>query len=425
MCFYRNINIMDYAKLLSLIGIFIVLAIGGLFSFLETATVAVSEYRLKALKEKHLWASYAYKLKLELNQVLIFSLFGNSLANTVFTTLSTFLLVHVLRDVDEGLILPIATVIVALLIIIFSEALPKIIAAKSPILTLKIVSIPAYYVFIVSRPIIWLIDRMILTITKILCIKGSEAASLEEVKAIIADKRSPFKDKHRSILLNSIELENIPIKEVLIPLRMVESINMQDSVANIYRKIYTTHHTRIIVYEDSIDNIIGFLHAKDVLSVEKNAQTKADIYQRIRPITFVNDFILIIRQIHIAQKHRDRIFIVVNEYGDILGIACLEDMLEIIFGDFTTESPQQKYLAIKNDENQLIVDGTMLIRELNELYHLQIEIMPDALTINGVVLKTLNGIPNIGVCFRLKNLIFEVINVGLYWVERVKITEMP
>ncbi len=415
---------MQYTHLISLLGLFFILALGSLFSFVETATVAISEYRLNALKDKYIWASYAYKLKQELNQVLIFSLFANSLANAVFTTLSTFLLVHLLSGFKAEFVLPVSTLIIAFLIIIFSEALPKIIAAKAPLLTLKIVAIPTYYLFVISRPIIWLIDKMIILITKLLGVKGGESASLEEVKAIIADKRSPFKDKHRSILLNSMELEKLHIKEVLIPLRMTEVINMQDDTGDIYKKIHTTHHTRIIVYENNIDNIIGFLHAKDVLSIDKSEENKVQLYQRIRPITFVNDFTPIIRQIHRAQKHRQRIFVVMNEYGDISGIACLEDMLEIIFGDFTTESPQQKYLAVKNEKGQLIVDGTMLIRELNELYDLNIELKQDALTINGLVLKTLNGIPNIGVCFKLNNLNFEVINVGLYWVERVKISDI-
>lgn len=415
---------MVYAKLISVILVLFVLLIASLFSFLETAIVAVSEYRLKALKEKYIWAKFAYKLKKELNQVLIFSLFGNSLANTAFTTLSTFLLVSALGLISQDLVLPFATIIIALFIIIFSEALPKIIAAKVPILTLKLVAIPAYYLFFLSRPVIWLIDKLILAITRTIGINGVEGTSLDEVKAIIADKRSPFKDKHRSILLNSIELENITIKEVMIPIRMVGAIDMSDEVNNIYRKIYTTHHTRIIVFEDNIDNILGFLHTKDILSINKDEHTKTQLYQRIRQVTFVNDFMPIIRQIHRAQKYRNRIFVVINEYGDVSGIACLEDMLEMIFGDFTTESPQQRYLVVKNDAGQLIVDGTMLIRELNELYNLKIEIKPDALTINGLVLYTLNGMPNVGVCFKLNNLIFEVINVGSYWVERVKIIDI-
>jgi Mg2+/Co2+ transporter CorB len=413
---------MGYQQLLSIVITLIVLAIGSLFSCLETATVAVSEHRLKLLSSKHMWANYAYKLKLGLNQVLIFSLFGNSLANTAFTTLSAFIIGANLKFADQKLLLSLETLIIALFIIIFSEALPKIIAAKSPISTLKLVAIPAYHIFLVSKPIIWLIDKLIIAITRLLNINSSEIASLDEIKAIIADKRLPFKDKHRSILINSIELEGIMVKEVLIPLRMVEAINMNDEVEIIYHKLHTAHHTRVMVYEGIIDNIIGFIHSKDILSIDKHTQTKDELYQRIRPVNFINDFMPVIRQIHRAQKYRNRIFVVINEYGDISGIACLEDMLEMVFGDFTTESIQQKYLVIKNEAGQLIVDGTMLVRELNELYGLNIELQKDATTINGLVQKTLHGIPNMGVCFKLKDLIFEIINVGDYWVERVKIT---
>lgn len=410
-----------------LIYIFILLAtlfIGSLFSALETATVAISEHRLLSLQAENLWARYAYKLKMDLNKVLLFSLFANSLFNTIFTTLSTITVTALLYHLNSEYILPISTLIIAFFIIIFSEAIPKIIAAKSPVATLKLIAIPMYYLFLLCKPMVLLINQIVYQITRLLKITRTEYTSMEELKAIIADKNSPFKSKHKTILLNSMELENIIIKEVLIPLRMVEAIDINDDLDIIRRQIYTTHHTRIIVYQATIDNIIGFLHVKDLLSIfeDEDEFTLSALTELIRPIEFVHDFISIIKQIHHAQKYKNRIFVIINEYGDILGIGCLEDMLEMVFGDFTTESPQQQYLVVKNENNQLIVDGTMLIRELNELCDLAIPVDSEALTINGFVLKTLLGLPNSGVCFRLNNLIFEIINVGPYWVERVKIT---
>lgn len=410
------------SKLITLLVILLILVVASLFSLLETATVAVSIHRLKVLREKHLWAHYAYRLKSSLDQVLIFSLFGNSLFNAIFTTLTTVVVSALLYGVASKWLLPLTTLFIAFFIIVFSEAIPKIIAAKSPIMTLKLIAIPLFYVFTLSKPIVWLIDQIVLSITRFLRIAKNETTSLEELRAIIADKRSPFKDKQRSVLLNSIDMEKITIKEVLIPLRMVEAIDIDGDIKLIYKRVYTTHHTRIIVYSENIDNIIGFIHVKDVLSLDKNEFTREELQVIIRPIEFASDFIPIIHQIHRGQKNKARIFVVINEYGDVSGIACLEDMLEMIFGDFTTESPQQKHLVVKNDQNQLIVDGAMLIRELNELYNLQLAIKLDALTINGLVLKKLNGIPNVGVCFRVNNLVFEVLQVGAYWVERVKIS---
>ena len=356
-----------------------------------------------------------------MDQVLIFSLFGNSLFNAVFTTLTTIVVATLLHGMETHILLPLTTVFIAFVIIIFSEAIPKIIASKSPQTTLKWVAPLLYYVFLVSKPVIWLLDRIVHCITIFLKVSTTDSTSAAELKAIIADKNSPFKDKHRSILLNSIDLEEITIKEVLIPLRMVEAVDISGDISILKKRIYTTHHTQIIVYDGTIDNIVGYIHVKDVLHLDQDEFELNEVQQILRPILFVNDFVPVIRQIHRAQKYRKRIFVVINEYGDTLGIACLEDMFEMIVGDFTTESPQQNYQVVKNQENQLIVYGTMLIRELNELYHLGINPDTDTLTVNGLVLKQLNGIPNIGVCFRINNLVFEVINVGHYWVERVKI----
>ena len=412
-----------YSKLLTLVLVIIALIIASLFSFLETATVAVSKHRLESLKEEAIWAKYAFLLKQNLEKVLIFSLFGNSLFNALFTTLTTVLILDLISGlIPKELLLPVATLFIALFIIIFSEAVPKIIAAKSPINILRIISIPLYYVFIICKPIIWLIDKIVFVIAWIFISSNGDSMSLEEIKAIIADKNVPFLEKHRSILLKSMNLEKLTVKEVLIPLRMVEAIDINGDMQLTYKKIYTSHHTRMIVYSDHIDNIIGYIHVKDVISLEQNRFNKEELSKIVRPIDFVGDFIPIVKQINWAGRFKKRIFVVINEYGDILGIACLEDMLEMVFGNFTTEAPGQKTLAIKNAQNQIIADGTMLIRELNDLYRLGILLAEDAMTVNGLVLKFLHGIPNVGVCFKLDNLIFEVISVGDYWVERVKIT---
>lgn len=409
------------SELLTGLVLLVALLFGSLFSLLETATVAISEHKLEALKEQKIWAQYAYLLKKELEKVLIFSLFGNSLFNAMFTTVATVLAANLVVHGLDHIMLPLTTLGIALFIIIFSEAMPKVIASRNPTLVLKIIALPSYYLFFLCKPIIWFIDKIVYAFT--IFIRSTEdAASLEELKAIIADKRSPLKGKHRSILLNSMKLDSLTIKEVLIPLRMVEAINLNGNVQAIYKQIYTSHHTRMPVYEDTIDNIIGFIHVKDILSLEHDNLTKEALAQIIRPIEFINDFMSIVKQINRSSHKKTRIFVVINEYGDVLGIACLEDMLEMVFGNFTTESPQQKTLSIKTVDNNIIVDGTMLLRDLNEAYKLNIELSNDAKTVNGLVLKMLCGIPNVGVCFKLQNLIFEVISMGNYWVERVKIT---
>lgn len=407
-----------------LIALILILFLASLFSFLETATVAISEHKLEALKDQKIWARYAYLLKHELEKVLIFSLFGNSLFNATFTTVTTVLAAEFISNrFQSSIIFTLTTLFIALIIIIFSEAMPKIIAAKNPTLVLKLISVPLYYLFWLCKPIIWFIDRIVYSITRL--VRATEdAVSFEELKAIIADKRSPIKGKHRSILLNSMNLDNLTIREILIPLRMVEAINLNGNIQVIHKQIYTSHHTRMPVYADNIDNIIGFIHVKDILSLDQDNLSRAGLEQIVRPIEFVNDFMPIVKQINRSSRKKTRIFVVINEYGDVSGIACLEDMLEIVFGDFTTESPQQKTLSVKTVDNNIIVDGAMLIRDFNDKYDLNIVASDKAKTINGLVLNILNSIPNVGVCFKLDKLIFEVISMGNYWVERVKITLM-
>jgi Mg2+/Co2+ transporter CorB len=415
---------LSYIQLVTILLIITVLICASLFSLLETAIVAVSEHKLYHLKSKHRWVNYAIYLKHKIGSVLIFSLFGNSLFNVIFTTLSTIVATDILAKFNIPFGLSIATLLIAFCIIIFSEALPKVIAAKNPLLTIKLIAIPLYYLFLVSLPIIWVIDKAIYYITLLLRVKNMVGTSAEELKSMIADKNSPFSSTHRKILINSINLEDITIKEVLISLRLIEAININDDIDNILNKIYSTHYTQIIVYENRKDHIIGYIHIKDILTENPSLLTKEKLLKLIRQISFVHDFVPIIQQIQNARTYRTRIFVVVNEYGDILGIACLEDMFEIIFGDFTTSSPQRQYLCIKNQNNELIVDGTMLIRELNELHQLDLPINANILTINGLVLDKLNCIPNLGVSFRINNLIFEIIQVGYYWIERVKISSL-
>ena len=150
--------------ILSFIGLFFLLLIASLFSFLETASVAISEHKLISLADEEIWASYALKLKQQLERVLIFSLFGNSFFNALVTTLSTMLVLKIFGAGHE-LVLSLSTLLVTLMIIIFSEAAPKIIASKAPVTVLRTVAVPLYFLFVVTQPLIWFIDKFVYFIT--------------------------------------------------------------------------------------------------------------------------------------------------------------------------------------------------------------------------------------------------------------------
>lgn len=414
---FYEVQIMYFLNIIVLV---LLLLIASLFSFLETASVAVSEHRLISLASELRWAKYALRLKRKLEQVLIFSLFGNSFFNAAVTTFSTMLVIQVFGG--QELILSLFTLFVTLLIIIFSEAVPKIIASKVPLVVLRLVAIPLYYIFVVTRPLIWLIDKIVYGIIRLLGVGNADGTSLDELKAIVADKRSPFADAHRSILLNSLELNRLTIKEVVIPIRNVEMIDLDDDITSLRQQLQNIHHTRIPVYRTKIDNILGYLHIKDILTLSVGEYSKEDLTSLVREISYVSDFMFIIEQLKLLQLGRERIFIVVNEYGDILGVACFEDLLEMVFGDFTTNAPHRSNLIIRESEFNYIVDGAVLVREFNEAYNLNLPFSYDAMSINGLILKHLGSVPALGVCMRLDQVVIEVIQVGRYWAERVRVS---
>lgn len=407
---------MIFAYIVVLIGI---LFIASVFACLETATVAVSEHRLISLAKTKSWAKYALMLKKELDRILIFSLFGNSLFNAALTTLSTMLILEAVKDSGHW-VLTVATLLVTLVIIIFSEATPKIIASKSPLNVLRFISMPLYYVFIVSKPIIWLIDRIVYGFTRLVGVGAADGTSLDDLRAIVEDKRIPFIDKHRSILKNSVEFDNILIKDVVVPLRQVEMIDICDDISKNIAKIASSHHGNMIVYQNNVDNLIGYIKTRDLLS-DYLANNEIDLNKVLRKITFVQDFLPIVKQLPLLQHAGQSIFAVVNEYGAILGIATVFDMVEVVFGSITSDAPSKKNLIIKKSDKEYIVDGAALIRDLNDLYSLELPIEFDALSINGLINKYLRMIPRSGVCIRLGNTVFEVIQANDFGVERVRL----
>jgi Mg2+/Co2+ transporter CorB len=405
---------------LSICGLCGLLVCASVFSLLETATVAVSEHKLMSLKPQYRWANYSLLLKNKLDSVLIFSLFGNSLFNALVTTISTMLALRVL-GAGHSLMLSTVTLGVTLMIIIFSEALPKVIASRSPLAALKLIAQPLYLLLRILQPLVYVIDKIIYWATYFMSYGAADYASIEELRAMIADKRACFHDKHRDILLNSLDLESLTVKEIMISWRNAEMINIAWDIVKLKAQLSNSLHTRIIVFNRLIENILGTLHTKDILPI-MHALTKEQLLAAIKPINYIPDFLLITKQIAAAQKKRERVFVVINEYGDNLGLAFLDDMLEIVFDDFTTDAPHNRYLMIKESLTSYIVSGSASVREFNEKSQFQIPYNYDAVSINGVILKQFKAIPTVGICLKIDNIYFEVLQVGQFWAEKVRIS---
>ena len=407
-----------------LLALFLALICGAIFSSVETAIVAIPESKLTSLAKRDLWAKYALKLKKELQKVLIFNLFGNSLANAALTTVSTAVFLSALGDVSS-LSLTLVTLFITFVIIVFSEATPKVIASKSPTKVLRIFALPIYSLFILSKPVIWFIDLIVYSITRLFSLHSKDKVSLDEVRSLVLDHDTPFMDEHRKIVKNTIDFDVLLVKDIVIPLRYVEMIDINDGVKQNIERLKSAHHSNVIIYENTIDNIIGYIKVRDILTIdnmEEQLQISANL---IRKISYIHDFMPTINYLPDMQREREFISVVVNEYGNILGIATVVDMVELIFGPLASDALFSSYLIVKNTDDSYTVDGIALIRDINLKLNINLPISFCALSINGLLLKVYKAVPTVNICIKIGNVIFEILQVNKFGVEKVKLIRLP
>jgi len=394
------------------------LVIGSIFSAVEVSIISVKEYRLRKLAQDKYWAQIGLRLKSNLQKVIIFSLFGNSFFNALLSTASTIIVTRMTHG--NTLYISISTIIITIAIIIFSEAMPKILANNNPELVIKIFAVPSYYLLKTLNPVIWLIELLINSISQLFITSHTKILPLDELTDIINDQKQSIKNNYHKMLINSINTTKLTINEVVIPLRLVSAIDINDSYDKNINKLKNSYHTKIIVYQNSLENIIGYLHAKDILF--NLGFEDMDLRPQIRPIHVAFEFLNIAEQIDKSIITKERIFWIIDQYGNSKGIAFLEDMLEIIYGEFTSTSPTLNFISEIN--NELIVDGAASISKLNNTYQLNLPTSHKYYTINGLLLHLLRDIPNNKICVRYQDLNLEIISVGQFWIERVKISRI-
>ncbi len=408
-------------QVVSIVALGLSLICGAVFSSVETAIVAIPESKLISLAKSSLWAKYAIKLKKELQKVLIFNLFGNSLANATLTTVSTAIFVGLFGSSDS-MVLTIITLLVTFVIIIFSEATPKVVASKSPTMVLRALVVPIYYLFIFSKPIIWIIDLIVLLITKMFGFNSVDRVSLDEVRTLVLDHNIPFQDEHRKIVKNTIDFESLLVKDVVIPLRNVEMIDIDNEVKYNLDKLKSAHHSNVIVYQGNIDNIIGYIKVRDILSLDTDSEV--DLTDLVRVLNYMHDFLPIINCLPMMQGSHEAICVVVNEYGNILGVASIIDMVESVFGSFASDAPFNNYLLVQDAGGSYTIDGAMLVRDLNDRLNLSLPVSFHALSLNGLLLQYLKLIPSACFSIKINQTILEIIQTSRYGIEKVRIFQV-
>ena len=385
------------------IGALIVLLLcSAFFSIAETSMMALNRYRLKALAgQGKRGAIQAAALLGRTDRLLSVVLIGNNLINAGISALVTAMAIA--HFGSNQIVLAVTTGIVAFLIIVFAEITPKVIGATYP----ERVAFPASYVLTplvaAAYPAYWFVNLFVSALLKIFRIDTSTAGqsqrlSPEELRTMVLESAHFIPQKHMSILLNLFELEQISVDDVMVPRAHLESINLEDDPAVIARKLTTSNHRRLIVHDGDINNIKGVLLVRKATALfAEGLVNRERILDLVTEPYFVPAATPVFQQLQLFQENRQRMALVVDEYGELQGLVTLEDIVEEMIGEFTTGAPAaHANAAVWASDGTALVEGSSLLRALNRQLGLSFP-LGGPKTLNGLILEHLRDIPETGV----------------------------
>jgi Mg2+/Co2+ transporter CorB len=407
----------------------VMLLLSAFFSMSETSLMSLNRYRLRHLvKQGHRGAKLASTLLAKTDKLLGVILLCNNLVNTTLATLATVITVQLLGE--EEWVLMLSTVSVTFAILIFSEISPKIIAAAHAEKIGIFCSYILYPLLKLLYPVVWFVNLIVAGWLKILGIKVNfgevaNALTMDELRSIVTDAGHFLPKKHRTILLNLFELEKITVDDVMTAHTLVEAIDFDAPLDDILQQISSSHHTRLPVRQGEQEEIIGVLHLRKVMSQlrshhESNDLDKDALREVISEPYFIPSGTPLYTQMQQFQEKQQRVALVVDEYGEFKGLVTLEDILEEVIGDFTTQSPSRLGSYRKDTDGGWLVDGSSTLRDLNKKLNLRLP-LDGPKTLNGLILEHFEDIPESNTSFKVGTHVIEIVQTQDRIVKSVKI----
>ncbi|MDH3901122.1 MAG: CBS domain-containing protein, partial [Gammaproteobacteria bacterium] len=291
------------------------------------------------------------------------------------------------------------------------------------------IAYPAAFIYIpllrVFYPLVWLVNVITNNLLKLLGVPTDEqnphALSSEELRTVVKEAGAMIPKRHQAMLLNLIDLEKVTVEDVMVPRNEVTGINLTDDWEAITRQLSDSQYTRLPVYRETIDRVIGILHMRDVLPLLQRDELDADTLQRIvREPYFIPENTSLNRQLLNFQHKKRRIGFVVDEYGDLQGLVTLEDILEEVVGEFTTDPADLHEDIVLQEDGSWLVDGSINIRTLNS--ELNMSLATDGpRTLNGLIIEYLETIPDIGTSLLLDRHPVDIIQIRDNMIKTVRI----
>jgi len=418
------LDTLDPGRLLLVLALLIIAS--AFFSATETSMMALNRYRLRHLMNKnHRGARRASQLLEKPDRLLGILLIGNTLVNFLASSLASLVAYRLYGDIGVA----IATFVVLIVLLVFGEVIPKTVAALHP----EAIAFPASVVLQpllrLFYPVVWIVNTVSNGILRLLRINPNHTndshLTHDELRTVLRESGKLISPRYRSMLLNILDLDGMTVEDIMIPRNEVIGLNLDKDISLLTDEIAQSEYTQLPVYAGDINNIIGILHLKNLITFIRPGQAlgdKAFITDQMQAAYFVPESTPLNIQLQNFQKEKRRMGIVVDEYGDMQGLVTLEDLLEEIVGEFTTNTEEDIDAIARQPDGSVIIECSANLRDINRILHWS---LPTAgpKTLNGLVIEHLGDIPDNRVCFRIDNYCFETLRIHDNRVESVKAFE--
>jgi Mg2+/Co2+ transporter CorB len=403
-----------------LIGILLLMLIlSAFFSGSETSLMTLNRYRLRHLvKLKHKGATKAQKLLERPDRVLGLILLCNNFVNNFASSIATVIAIKLYADEESSV--AIAAALLTLVMLIFSEVTPKTLATIKP----ELLAFPSAWVYTVLLkvfyPLVWLVNTLAHCLLHRIGVDtsktGRDQLNTDELKSIISESESVMPPRYQKMLLGILDLESATVEDIMTPRNEIIGIDLELPIETIIQHIKHSSHTRLPVYKQNVDRVIGFLHLRKVLiEIHHEKFDKQTIISLLTKPSFIPESTPVHTQMLRFKNEKIRVGLVVDEYGDVQGLVTLDDLLQEIVGELITEEN-----AVRQQlDGSYFVDATITVRELNRIMQWDLP-TESAKTLNGLILDFMETIPNTGTSIRLHGHPLEILKRDENSVKLVK-----
>lgn len=406
-----------------LLGALVVLLIlSAFFSGTETALMSINRYRLRHRSRAGDRAAQLTEKLLERPDRLIgLILLGNNLVNFSASALTTLIAARV-----GGAAVAISVLVFTLVVLIFAELAPKTLAAMRP----SKIALPAAYIYYpllkITYPVVWCVNAIANGLLRLLGVRAGDnsihSLSSEELRTVLSEAAALVPRRHRRMLVAILDLEQATVEDIMIPRQDLAGIDLSEEWTVIAERLHTSAHTRLPLYDESLDHIVGMLHLRKVVAALGSKALDATALRSLADEPyFVPEGTSLNRQLLNFQAAGERVALVVDEYGDIQGLITLEDILEEIVGEFTSDSSADFLSEVTQDEDgSYLVTGSANVRVLNRTMRWSLP-TDGPKTINGLITELLEDIPDPGTRLELAGYPVEIVHTSGNAVKTVRI----